>query len=259
MILVTGNEGFIGSNFLKSCSEPTYCVPHWNFNLTDAPWDKITHVYHFGAISSTTETNVELLYRANIKFTLELFDYCKQYEIGITYASSASVYGNSSKHEINPLNYYAMSKATIDYKAKELIDNGINIVGLRFYNVYGAGEENKGNQASPVHQFTKQAVNDGVIKLFEDSSKYTRDFVWVGDVIECARTQKNPGIYDVGTSAPISFLDVAEQVAEKYGAYIQEIPFPEHLKGKYQLHTCALRDFDKEFISVKKYLTFCGS
>ena len=258
--LVTGTDGFIASNFLKLSEDTFYTINHWEVNLNSIPWDKVSHVYHFGAISRTTETDVDLIYRANIKFTLDLFDYCKKYGIGITYASSASVYGNTSiTHEINPLNYYAMSKATIDYKAMELIDSGMNIVGLRFYNVYGAGEETKGNQASPVHQFTVQAKNAGVIKVFKGSATYARDFVWVNDVIECVNTQKSPGIYDVGTSKPITFLDVAEQVAEKYGAYIQVIPFPEHLIGKYQLYTCALQHFDKEFISVSKYLTLCGS
>ena len=253
--LVTGTDGFIGSNFLKLSKDAFYTINHWDVDLANIPWDKVNHVYHFGAISSTTETNVDLLYRANIKFTLDMFDYCKQYGIGITYASSASVYGNTAKtHEINPLNHYALSKATVDYKVKELIDGGMNIVGLRFYNVYGFGEETKGNQASPIHQFTKQAKETGLIKLFEGSTKYARDFVWVDDVIECVKTQKSPGIYDVGTSKPITFFNVAEMVAKKYGADIQVVPFPEHLKGKYQFYTCALRDFDKEFVSVRDYL-----
>lgn len=259
MILITGNLGFIGSNFLKTITEPTYLIPDHYTYLGKVPWERITKVYHFGAISSTTETNVGLVYRANISFTVDLFLYCKYYNIPIVYASSASVYGNSDSYHINPLNFYALSKATIDYKAAELIDEGFDVVGLRFYNVYGQGEDHKGSQASPVHQFTKQAKETGVIKVFEGSANFSRDFVWVGDVIDCVKTQMAPGIYDVGTSTPVSFMNIAEAVAEKYKADIKEIPFPSHLEGKYQRYTCAQQHFSKDFVSVKKYLALYES
>jgi ADP-L-glycero-D-manno-heptose 6-epimerase len=254
MILITGNLGFIGSNYTKVNKELVYYIPDWTIDLSLVPWKDIRQVYHFGAISSTTELDINLIYKANIEFTIKLFNYCDNYNIPITYASSASVYGNSEIYEINPLNYYALSKATVDYKAAEMIDRGSNIVGLRFYNVYGKGEDHKGSQASPIHQFTKQAKEIGVIKVFEGSANFIRDFVWVNDVIDCAKTPKAPGIYDVGTSASISFLNIAEAVAEKYNADIKEIPFPSHLEGKYQHYTCSQQHFNKDFISVKKYL-----
>jgi ADP-L-glycero-D-manno-heptose 6-epimerase len=260
MILVTGSNGFIGSNFLKTVTEPTYLISDHYFYLPNVPWEDITKVYHFGAISSTTETNVGLIHRANILFTVDLFAYCAEYNIPIVYASSASVYGNSSDYQINPLNFYALSKVTIDYKAAEMIDNrGLNAVGLRFYNVYGDGEDHKGPQASTVYQFTKQSKEDGVIKVYKGSDKIYRDFVWVGDVVECINTPMPSGIYDVGTSAPISFMNIAEAVAEKYNADIKEVPFPDYLQGKYQRYTCAQKHFDKDFISVKTYLTLCES
>lgn len=257
MILITGNLGFIGGNFAKTITNPAaYYIPRWDVNLALVPWKEIHHVYHFGAISSTTETDIDLIYNANIRFTIDLFNYCADYGIPITYASSASVYGNSDTYDINPLNYYALSKATIDYKAKEMIDDGIDIVGLRFYNVYGDGEDSKRNQASPITQFTKQAQQTGIIKVYEGSEFYYRDFVWVQDVIDCCHIQALPGIYDVGTSEPLSFMEVAEMVADKYNAKIEVIDFPDHLEGKYQTHTCAQEHFEKSFTSVAAYLKF---
>lgn len=207
-----------------------------------------------GAISNTTETNIELLYKANVKFTIDLFDICAEKQIPITYASSASVYGNSFVYAIQPLNYYAMTKAIIDYKAQEYICNGAKIVGLRFYNVYGHGENHKGNQASPIHQFTIQALKQKSIKVFEGSENFIRDFVFVGDVVSCIKQNRVAGIYDVGTSNPISFLQVAEIVSRKYNAPIETIPFPKHLIGKYQMFTCSRKHFNQEFISVQDFL-----
>jgi ADP-L-glycero-D-manno-heptose 6-epimerase len=258
MILVTGSNGFIGSNFIKNVKGPVYLLPT-SADLSSIPWKDISHVYHLGAISSTTETDVDLIYNCNIRFSIDLFDCCMNYGIGITYASSASVYGNSRDYQINPLNYYAISKATVDYKAREMIGKGLNAIGLRFYNVYGDGEEHKGPQASTIHLFSKQAKADGVIKIYKGSENNFRDFVWVGDVIDCINTEMPPGIYDVGTSKPISFMQVAEFVAEKYNAGIQEIPFPGYLEGKYQRYTCAQKHFGKEFTSVKQYLTLFES
>ena len=62
------------------------------------------------------------------------------------------------------------------------------------------------------------------------------------------------GIYDLGTSNPTSFQEVGELVAKKYNGTIEYIPFPEHLKGKYQTYTCAKKEWDNKFMSVKEYL-----
>jgi ADP-L-glycero-D-manno-heptose 6-epimerase len=258
MILVTGYKGFIGSNLLKRLGDQeTYLTDNenWYFSGTEIlPWDKITKVYHLGAISSTTETNISRIFIRNIQNSINIFSRACQHDIPIVYASSASVYGNSKDYQINPLNYYAMSKATVDYWVQDNIKEFKNIVGLRFFNVYGDGEEHKGSQASPIHQFTKQAKETGVIKVFEGSENYIRDFVWVEDIIDCMLTDMPNGIYDVGTSNPISFQTVAEIIAEKYNATIEIIPFPEHLKEKYQNYTCSRNHFDKQFKTVKDYI-----
>jgi ADP-L-glycero-D-manno-heptose 6-epimerase len=129
-----------------------------------------------------------------------------------------------------------------------------NVIGCRFYNVYGSGEHHKGNQASPIHQFSLQAKNNDVIKVFEGSEKYYRDFVHVDDAIRCMTTERESGIYDIGTSSPISFLEVAKRVSRKYDSFIDIISFPNHLKNKYQEYTCAQRHYKYDFISVRDFL-----
>jgi ADP-L-glycero-D-manno-heptose 6-epimerase len=257
MILITGSDGFIGSNLVERVdNDDIFRIEFKNCfeDLENVPWNNITKIYHLGAISNTTERDINKIFTYNINFSLRLFDYARQYRIPLVYASSASVYGNSFTYAINPINYYSLSKATIDYHVLDNIKIYNNIVGLRFFNVYGPGEAHKGTQASPIHQFTKQALEIGTIKIFEDSEKCLRDFVSIDDVIDCILTEKDSGIYDVGTSNPISFKEVAEIIAEKYSADIKVIPFPENLKNKYQFYTCARNHFDKKFISVKEYI-----
>jgi ADP-L-glycero-D-manno-heptose 6-epimerase len=261
MIVVTGANGFIGKNFLKRLenSPQTYDVmPVDTHNMYDVFNEKvipnITKIYHFGAISSTTETDVSKIYYYNIEYSIKLFEMAIAHNIPVVYASSGSVYGNAEYYKINPLNYYSLSKATVDYWVSDNIRKFESVIGLRFFNVYGDGEDNKGNQASPIHQFTKQAKETGVIKVFENSDKYQRDFVWVEDCIDCALMRKDSGIYDVGTNDPISFLEVATIVAQKYNVTIKTIPFPIQLYGRYQYFTRARRTFEKSFKTVEEYV-----
>ena len=107
-----------------------------------------------------------------------------------------------------------------------------------------------------VSKFTKQVKDTGALKLFEGSDKFLRDFVCVDDVVDIVLNNDKPsGIYDLGTSNPISFQEVGELVAEKYSGIIKYIPFPEHLKGKYQTYTCAKKEWgDYKFTTVEEYL-----
>jgi ADP-L-glycero-D-manno-heptose 6-epimerase len=261
MIIVTGANGFIGKNFINRLDNAveTYDIIPIDidnaYKIFETPiWEHVTKIYHFGAISDTTETDIEKIFQYNIHYSIKLFEGAINHKIPVVYASSASVYGNSTYKRFNPLNYYSLSKATIDYWVIDNMNKFSNIVGLRFFNVYGAGEENKKNQASPIHQFTKQAKETGVIKVFKNSSTYFRDFVWVEDCIDCALENKESGIYDVGTSRPVSFLEVAELISKKYNAKIQFIDFPEHLKNKYQIYTQAQKQFNKNFKTIGTYI-----
>jgi ADP-L-glycero-D-manno-heptose 6-epimerase len=258
VILITGGNGFIGSNLLKRLSDHSllFVDDHDRNDIFDDSfcWNKISKIYHLGAVSSTTESDLSKIYELNIDYSIRLFEKAIEYKIPVVYASSASVYGNSYTYRMNPLNYYALSKATIDYWVIDNVNRFSNVVGCRFFNVYGEGEDHKGNQASPIHIFSTQAETTGVIKVFEGSEDFYRDFVWVEDVIDCMLMNKESGIYDVGTGIPISFMNVAELVAEKYTADIETIPFPIKLKDKYQRYTRSRKHYDKSFISVINWL-----
>ena len=256
MNIVTGTGGFIGKHFKNSLKNVLEVEIDDCFKLLEDfnRWDEVDMIVHQGALSSTTNRNVDMIYRYNIDFSIRLFEKAIKHGIPVKYASSASVYGNQEKI-INPLNYYAMSKATVDYWVIENMDRFRHVQGFRYFNVYGEGEEHKGDQASPISKFTKQVRETGKLKLFEGSDKFLRDFVCVDDIVDVVLNNNAPsGIYDLGTGKPISFQEVADLVIKKEGGDIEYIPFPDHLKDKYQTYTCADNNFDYEFKTVEQYL-----
>ena len=261
MIILTGSAGFIGQHFLKhfieNSNEDIVVVNehnYWDWLYEFPDWKHVSLIIHQGAVSDTTETDIDRIHRLNVWFSLELFEKAIQYQIPVKFASSASVYGNQ-QGIVNPLNYYAITKLQMDYYIQDHMTEFSSVQSFRYFNVYGDGEDHKGDQASPVHKFTKQIQETGKLKLFEGSDKFLRDFVCVNDIVDIVLNNDKPsGIYDLGTSNAISFQEVGELVAEKYIGTIEYIPFPEHLKGKYQTYTCAKKEWDHKFISVKEYL-----
>ena len=258
MIIVTGSKGFIGQNFLKALKDKEIKEVEkndsWHFRQTFNDWNKVELILHQGAISHTTSTNLQALQHFNVEFSQWILQQAIKYQIPIKYASSASVYGHTLT-DMNPLNYYAISKLTVDYWIQDHINEFSFIQAFRYFNVYGEGEENKGDQASPISKFTKQVKEDGKIKLFEGSDKFLRDFVFVDDVVDIVLNNDKPsGFYDLGTSNPTSFQEVGELIAKKYDGTIECIPFPEYLKDKYQKYTCAKKEWDYKFTTIKEYL-----
>ena len=261
MIILTGSQGFIGKKFLKALQDAGKEVIevekndswHWRKNFYN--WKDVECIIHQGAMSSTTNTNLKQIFTYNIEYSEWLFEQAAKHDIPVKYASSASVYGNQ-QGIINPLNYYALSKVTTDYWVQDHIDEFPLIQGFRYFNVYGNGEEHKGDQASPVSKFTNQIKEGGKLKLFQGSDKFLRDFICVDDIVDIVlNNEKESGIYDLGTSSPVSFQHVAECVAKKYNGEIEYIPFPEHLKGKYQDYTCAKKEWgDYKFMTIEDYL-----
>ncbi len=260
MKMITGCNGFIGSHiaskYEKHIGVEIGNAVHMIDNFPN--WEDIDEIIHMGAISSTTETDINKLHFYNVDLTLRLFEQAITHQIPVKYASSASVYGNiPGCKTINPLNHYAMTKAQIDLWVKDNIKRFKHIQGFRIFNCYGQGEDHKGNQASPIHKFTKQAKETGIIKIFKKSETMLRDFVWVGDVVSVITDNSAPsGIYDVGSGLQKSFYDVAHLIAERYNAKIVNIPFPSHLEGKYQYNTIAdIAWTDCEsFLSINNYL-----
>jgi ADP-L-glycero-D-manno-heptose 6-epimerase len=315
--IVTGAAGFIGSNLVKALNErgENNIIAVDNLensakfkNLVDCEiadyLDKedfleklqdgffdglVNAVLHQGACSDTMETDGRYMMDNNYQYTLELLDYCQNEEVPYLYASSASVYGGGSAFKENreceaPLNVYAYSKFLFDQIVRRRWQKRTaQIVGLRYFNVYGSREAHKGRMASVAYHFFNQYRAEGRVKLFEGCDGYgngeqLRDFVSIEDVVKVNMYfLDNPhksGIYNLGTGQAQSFNDVAVatintlRIAEskpvlslaemQQQGLISYIPFPELLRGKYQSYTqadiSALRNsgYSEMFLSVEQ-------
>ena len=250
-ILVTGNRGFIGQNMVQRLQEKGHEVTTFEWGEKLPTIHGLDWVIHLGAISSTTEKDVEKVMLQNLDFSIWLINECEQHGVNLQYASSASVYGLNQEFKedspIDPRTPYAWSKYLFERYVKV---NNWSIIhhGFRYFNVFGPHEEHKGNQASPYHQFERQAKENGVIKVFENSENYLRDFVHVYDVLDFHEKffeVEESGIWNVGTGVATSFLDVAK----KFNVPIEIIPMPEILKPSYQVYTCANLDKVRETLA----------
>lgn len=245
-VLITGNYGFIGSHAQREFTNLGHQVTTYDWNPDKLPnVEGLDWVLHFGAISSTTETNIAKVMRQNVDFSIWLYEECAKYNVNLQWSSSASVYGLGTDFEetapVDPRSPYAWSKYLFEHHVSKYPQK-IICQGFRYFNVFGSNENHKGSQASPYHQFTQQAVSTGIIKVFEGSENFRRDFIPVRQVIDTHLkflTIQESGIWNVGTGSTKSFLEVAEEIAQQYGAIITTIPFPKHLEHSYQKYTCA--------------------
>lgn len=245
-ILITGHKGFIGQNMVQALKDD-HELSFYEWGDPTPEFEGLDWCIHLGAISSTTEINVERIMKQNHDFSCVILMACQLNQVNLQYASSASVYGINTKDfneeaPLNPTSPYSWSKYLFDRHIKSQKFTNIRVQGFRYFNVYGPYEDHKGDQASPYHKFTQQAKNTGIIKLFENSDKYYRDFVPVQTVIDVHKTFFNvneSGIWNVGTGQARSFQDVAEEIAKKYNAKIEYIPMPDNLKNQYQKYTQA--------------------
>lgn len=257
-ILLTGYKGFIGKNFLeyfKNYKEYEISTFTWGEefpDLTGFDW-----VIHLGADSKTTATK-EDCWKKNIEFTIFLYKECLKHNVNLQFSSSASVYGNSNitfneNDEVNPQSYYAKSKAFMESYFKRNKNSNIPIIVqcFRYFNVYGKYEEHKGNMASPYQQFSEQAKNTGVIKIF-DGKEARRDFVHVDEIIRIQLrflSNTESGIWNIGTGETKSFREVAEEIQKIIPSRIEIIPFPEKLKNQYQYYTKADMNKTNKFLN----------
>ncbi len=303
MIIVTGGAGFIGSNIVRGLNREgikdiivvdnmTNSKKHLNLNSlefsdyidkTDFMNNlglfkryKIDTIFHQGACSNTLEEDGRYMLHNNYEYSKNLLEFCIENNIRFIYASSASVYGDGKngffedeKNEY-PLNVYAFSKFLFDRYVRSAINNvSAQIVGLRYFNVYGPQEAHKNKMASVIYHFHNEILDDGTIKLFKGSDDFRRDFVFVDDIVNVnlffLNNENLRGIFNCGSSKAEPFLKIAQIMQKLYeNVRIEFIKFPEELRKKYQTFTQAdislLRKagYQKQFTGleegVKKYV-----
>lgn len=296
MILITGACGFIGSalawhlnelgdNNLILCGELEKGEKWLNIRDKDyIEWvnkndlfqwlenpenkEKITGVVHMGAISATTEADMDLLMSNNFDFTRKLWDFCTKKQISFVYASSAATYGAGEQgynddvtpeqlKKLKPLNKYGYSKKFFDDWALKQTETPLHWAGVKFFNVYGPNEYHKGRMASMVFHSFNQFKAEGKVKLFKshkagyEDGGQLRDFIYIKDVIRVLefllKSNTKSGVYNLGTGKARSFKDLAlNAIRASKGDYtlkeedvIEYVPMPEDLRGRYQYYTCA--------------------
>lgn len=289
MIIITGANGFIGSamiwelnqaGFTDIIAVDTVNLSHrnllqkrtytdffeanelWSFLSTEDAKKKVTWIIHMGACSSTTETNWDFLYSNNFQFSQRLFEWCSQYQKNLIYASSAATYGAGENgfsdqfdsEKLKPLNLYGDSKVLMDRWVSKQKATPAFWYGLKFFNVFGPNEYEKGSMASVAYKAFHQIQKTKELGLFKSyNSLYAdgqqlRDFIYVKEVTgwmhELIKKTPESGIYNMGYGKARSWLDMAQSLFNSMNIpmNINWLEMPENIKNQYQYFTEAQMD-----------------
>jgi len=264
--------------------------------LNDALPFEVDTIFHLGACSSTTEKDADYLLQNNYHFSQDLVKYVITHRARFIYASSAATYGDGSMgyiddenalNNLRPLNMYGYSKHLLDLW---LHKTGYNeeVVGLKYFNVYGPNEYHKEDMRSVVHKSFGQIMKTGSVKLFKSYNKdckdgeQKRDFIYVKDAVDMTlhfyKNKNINGLFNVGTGKVRTWVDLVTAVFNAVGkpVDIEFIEMPTHLKDKYQYFTEAnidkirgtgytkkissledgITDYVKNYLLLDKYLDY---
>jgi len=285
-ILITGGDGLIGSALIWALNErgrddiivtgllgkaekwknlvalrfEDYLeADHLLQNLNSPRLADVSHVFHLGACSDTTEKDCRYLIENNYEYTRGRAEWALAGGKRFVYASSAATYGDGAAgmrdgdqdlDSFRPLNMYGYSKQLFDIHAKRR--GWLNqIVGLKYFNVFGPNEAHKGEMRSVVHKAYEQIREKGSVKLFKSAhpeykdGEQKRDFFYVKDAVDATIhlgfTPAASGLYNLGSGIASTWIELVTPIFDVLSLpiKIEFIDLPAHLREKYQYYTCA--------------------